>query len=290
MFNVDLKEKYPVLTKYFESIFEKNIERMPNSIIFYGQDILGQYELSKELARILNCKKDKTPECDCFSCSWMKKNQHPDVLTITNIDTKPSGDDSKKVISIKQTQMIKSLLSLNSDFYRVFIMCGAKTENDKWIPTGLNFENFKAEAANSLLKIVEETPEKAVFIFLTNNVSDIISTIVSRSQAFFVSSFKKYDWSFIGTKEIFEDYPNFESNKLFEYSLMFQNALKNYENIFDRCENYLLSVLKMNPKDILLKQRVLEDIKIFEKAKKMYKLEMKPETISEELFLALMRK
>ena len=290
MFTKDLKEKYPFLTEYFDSIFQNNIERFPNSIIFYGQDILSQYELSKEIARILNCKGDKTTECKCFSCNWIKENQHPEVLTITNIDTKPEKDESKTVISIKQTQMIKSILSKNSDFYRVFIMCGAKTENDKWIPTGLNFENFKAEAANSLLKIVEETPEKAVFIFLTNNISDIISTIVSRSQAFFVPSFKKTDFNFNGTKEIFEDYPNYESKKLFQYSGMFQNALKTSENIFDKCENYLLSVLKTNPEDSLLKQRVTEDIKIFEKAKKMYKLGMKPEILSDDLFLALMRK
>lgn len=290
MFNNDLKDKYPFLTEYFGSIFEKNIERMPNSIIFYGQDILGQYELSKEISRILNCKGDKTPECKCFSCKWISEDQHPEVLTITNIDNKPDGDKTKLVISIKQTQMIKSLLSLNSDYYRVFIMCGAKVVNDNWIPTPLNFENFKAEAANSLLKIVEETPEKALFIFLTNNISDIISTIVSRSQAFFVPSSNKGTLSFTGTKDIFEDYPNFNSSKLFEYSGMFQNALKNSENLFDKCENYLLSVLKTNPEDSLLKQRVLEDIKIFEKAKKMYNLEIKPETISEELFLALMRK
>lgn len=286
MFESKLAEQYPFLTEYFASIFEKDTNRMPQSILFWGQDIQAQYNIAKEIARLLNCSENRTENCECLNCRWIRDNSHPSVLTVSNIDSKAENDDSKTVISIKQTHMIKSLLSLNSDFYRVFIMCGAKIENNNWVPTALNFENFKAEAANSLLKIVEETPEKALFIFLANSPSDIISTIVSRSQVFFVPSLNKTGLNNSGVSEIFEDYPNYEPSKLFIYSDMFQKALGASDKIFDRCQNYLLSVLKSG----YSKQRVFEDIKIFERAKSMYQKGIKPELIADDLFLALMRK
>ncbi|MBR1753891.1 hypothetical protein IJ732_03560 [bacterium] len=289
MFEKIISEQYPFLSEYFENILQ-NTNRIPQSILFYGQDIKSQYKFATEIARILNCTGSKDELCQCVNCRWIREKTHPAVLTITNIDSKPQGDETKIVISMKQAQMIKSSLVNTSDNYRVFILCGAKIENEIWTPTGLNFENFKAEAANSLLKIVEEAPKNTIFFFLTNDKSDIIPTILSRSQAFFVPSFNKDKLTFSGVKSIFEDYPNFEASKLFEYSQTLQNSLKLSENIFDKCQNYLLSVLKTNIGNNVVKQRVIEDVKIFEQAKQKYKLGIKPDIIADDLFLALMRK
>lgn len=289
MFSQDISKKYPFLSEYFETIL-KDCEKIPQSILFYGQDISAQYEIAKEIARILNCTGTKDENCECVNCRWIKSKTHPAVLTVTNIDSKPQGDETKTVISIKQTQMVKTMLVNTSDYYRVIIFCGAKNENKEWKPIGLNFENFKAEAANSLLKIVEEAPKRTLFIFLANDKSDIISTIVSRSQVFYVPSFFKESTTISGVKSIFEDYPDYQPAKLFEYSNNFQSILKDYENLFDKCQNYLLSLLKANYNDNLAKQHILEDIKIFEQAKKKYKLSIKPEIIADDLFLALMRK
>lgn len=289
MFDDELFKNYPFLTNYFATIL-KECEKIPQSILFFGQDISAQYSLATEIARILNCTGTKDNTCDCVNCRWIREKSHPAVLTVTNIDSKPQGDETKTVISIKQTQMVKSMLVNTSDNYRVIIFCGAKKENKEWKPVGLNFENFKAEAANSLLKIVEEAPKRTIFFFLANDKSDVISTIVSRSQAFFVPSFNKDSMTTSGVKSIFEDYPNYDSIKLFEYSGNFQNLLKDYDNLFDKCQNYLLSMLKTNLDDRLAKQKIIEDIKIFEEAKKKYKLGIKPDIISDDLFLALMRK
>jgi DNA polymerase III delta prime subunit len=182
------------------------------------------------------------------------------------------------------------MLTTSSDNFRVFILCGANVINNLWTPMGLNFENFKAEAANSLLKIVEESPARTLFIFLSVDKFDIISTIISRSQVFYVPSFNNFSLNFSGVKEIFEDYPNFDTSKLFIYSDIFKKTLENHQNLFDKCQNYLLSILKLNSNDNLLKQRVIEDINIFEKSKQMYKLGIKADILSDDLFLALMRR
>ena len=255
MFKSDLKAKYPFLTEYFESVL--CTDRMPNCILFYGQDIRAQYDFAIEIARLLNCENDGCESCDCYSCKWIEEHRHPAVLTITNRHSKPSDDNTKTVISIKQAQMVKSMLVNTSDCYRVFIFCGANLLDEKnksneevtfdnWTPTGLNYENFKAEAANSLLKIVEESPQNSLFFFLANDKSDIISTIVSRAQNFFVPSLNKVELKTTGAATILDDYPNFNSQNLFEYSQNFQTSLKNSSEIFDRCENYLLAVLKEN--------------------------------------------
>ena len=96
------------------------------SLVLYGQDIIAQYYLAMEIARLLNCQKDGEYNCDCLNCSWIRNNQHPAVLTITKNDNKPSDDTSSKVISIKQTLMINNSLVNSSDYYRVFIFCDSE--------------------------------------------------------------------------------------------------------------------------------------------------------------------
>ncbi|UKI42289.1 MAG: hypothetical protein L6V95_04870 [Candidatus Melainabacteria bacterium] len=43
MFNPILKQNYPFLTDYFETMFSNDVLKIPNSIVFYGLDALAQY-------------------------------------------------------------------------------------------------------------------------------------------------------------------------------------------------------------------------------------------------------
>ena len=104
------------------------------------------------------------------------------------MDNKPADDETKTVISIKQADMIKNSLMTSSEFYRVFIFCD---KDDEGNIRGLNPQNFQEETANSMLKIIEEPNDRIMFIFLTVNKEDIISTIISRSQCFNISKTEK---------------------------------------------------------------------------------------------------
>lgn len=101
----------------------------------------------------------------------------------------------------------------SSDFHRVFIFCDR--DNDDNIQ-GLNKLNFQEEAANALLKTIEEPPSKTTFFFLTRDKEDLISTIISRSQCFFVPSFENTDYNWDNIKDIFENYYEFERGEVFE--------------------------------------------------------------------------
>ena len=97
-----LSDKYPFLTNYFTQALTATNRALPQSILFYGSDFEAQYTLANEIARLLNCKENKTDDCECLNCKWIRENSHPAVLTISRLDNKPDDDDSKTVISIKQ--------------------------------------------------------------------------------------------------------------------------------------------------------------------------------------------
>ena len=109
-----LKEKFPFVSNYFETLINNDLQRFPQSIVFEGLDIIGQYMFSMELARILNCTKDvKKPDCDCINCSWIRDVKHPSVNIVSPINFK--DDASKTVISINQAKKVTSSLRETSD-------------------------------------------------------------------------------------------------------------------------------------------------------------------------------
>lgn len=289
MFAKDLKEKYPFLTEYFEQGIKNTKRAVSHSILFYGQDISIQYNFAIEIARQLNCQKVGSQYCQCINCNWIRNKQHPAVLTISKIDNKPSDDESKTVISVKQSQMIKNSLLNTSDYHRVFIFCDAKMEGENWIPSGLNEVNFQADAANSLLKTIEEPPENTTFFFLTRDKNDLLETIISRSQSFFVPSYDIDNEEYLLIEEYFKNYLNLErKNSLDLAQNLFLLAKENgSEKILDQIENYLLAILKLNLENDSSKNKILSDLKTVENAKNKIKSYVYPQLVLEDMCLNL---
>ena len=277
-----LSNKYPFLTNYFTEIIKDKKNQLPHSILFYGNDIESQYTLSKEIARLINCTKDKSDNCDCLNCKWIKEDSHPAVVTISRIDSKPEDDDSKTVISIKQSALIKESLMTSSEFHRVFIFCD---RDDDGNIAGLNPVNFQAETANSLLKIIEEPQPGTTFIFLTRYIEDVLTTIVSRSQCFFVPSFDLPDKDFSKILWVFDNYWTYERKDIFDISQKLQDLTKELSTIqiLEQIQNHIVSVFKNNPQNMQL----LEHIKEVEIAKSQAKLGIKPANIFDSLCLKL---
>ena len=277
-----LSDKYPFLTNYFTQALSSNTSPLPQSILFYGNDLESQYVLATEIARLLNCKADKSDNCDCLNCKWIKESSHPAVMTISRIDNKPEDDDSKTVISIKQSALIKEALMPASEFHRVFIFCD-KDEDGKI--AGLNRNNFQAETANSLLKIIEEPQPGVTFIFLTRYIDDLLPTIISRSQCFFVPSKDNVTYDFNIIKGYFENYWTFERKDIFDISQKLTNLTKDYTviEILQSIQNYILSTLKANPQ----KTEFINHIKLTEESIEQARLGMKPINIFDNLCLKL---
>ena len=279
-----LSDKYPFLTNYFTEALTAKNRPLPQSILFYGNDLDAQYTLSKEIARILNCKEDKSDHCECLNCKWVRENSHPAIMTISRIDNKPDDDDSKTVISIKQSALIKESLVNASEFHRVFIFCD-RDENGNI--SGLNQQNFQAETANSLLKIIEEPQPGVTFIFLTRYIDDLLSTIISRSQCFFVPAGNNANYDFSSIIGIFDNYWEYERKDVFDISQKLQDISKEIStiSILESIQNYILTILKSNPKQI----EFIKHIEFLEQAKKQAKLGIRPANIFDDLCLKLIK-
>ena len=277
-----LSDKYPFLTNYFTRALTSDSRPLPQSVLFYGNDLESQYILATEAARLLNCKNDKSDNCECLNCKWIREHSHPAVMTISRIDNKPEDDDSKTVISIKQAALIKETLMSASEFHRVFIFCDRDEEGNI---SGLNQTNFQAETANSLLKIIEEPQPGVTFIFLTRYIDDLLPTIISRSQCFFVPSKEGVNYNYDIIKGVFENYWNFERKDIFDLSQKLTDLTKEHTvtEVLQSIQNYILTVLKANPK----RGEFIDHIRLTEESLEQARLGMKPINIFDNLCLKI---
>lgn len=282
----EINEKYPFLMKYFNNGINSTGKSIAHCILFYGSDIQAQYDLALEIARMLNCTGDHTPDCQCLNCKWIRENNHPAVLTISKVDNKPSDDNSKTVISIDQARMVKNDLLVTSDYHRVLIFCDKDKEGNV---AGLNQLNFQADAANALLKTFEEPPSNTTFFFLTKDKSDMITTVVSRAQCFYVPSMQDEDRDFSFVKDAMDGYLELERNEVLDFNDKILDLAKMIEPqiVFTQMQNYIEFLLKANIDNLSLKVKLIADLKAIEKAKQENRLNINIQTIVETLSFKL---
>jgi DNA polymerase-3 subunit delta' len=118
--------------------------------------------LALNLAQALNCDGTELPCGQCRSCQRILEGKHADVT--------PVGLDSKTEIGIDNIRGLQRLANLPpyEGKCKVFIIDDA--------------EYLSTEAANSLLKILEEPPPRVVWLLLTAEERRLLPTIISRCQ------------------------------------------------------------------------------------------------------------
>ncbi len=151
------------------NLLQRSLEngRLAHAYLFVGPRHVGKMTLALNLAQALNCQEEERPCGSCRSCSRIALGHHPDVQVLGR---NHSADAPKKEIGIDQMREIQHAASLRpyEGSYRVFIIDGA--------------EHLSEEAANSLLKTLEEPAADVVFLLLTTDEGLLPSTIVSRCQ------------------------------------------------------------------------------------------------------------
>lgn len=281
-----LSDKYDFLINYFQSLVNNPNRAMFQSVVFYGNDLNTQYEIAQYIARMLNCTNDKSFDCTCRNCNWIRNNEHPAVLTISHIDNKPFDDTSKTVISVKQVQMVKQILLTSSEYYRVFIFCD-KDKDDNI--SGLNNINFQEKTANALLKTIEEPPKNTLFFFLVQEKEDLLSTILSRSQCFYVPNFERESENYDTVKDIIEEYFLSSRRDVFTISQKLLEVSDDKAKILDEIQYYILSVMKSNYDNKSFLTRLIHDVKAVEKAKLQLKAKVLPINVFDNLCLDIIK-
>jgi DNA polymerase-3 subunit delta' len=130
-----------------------------HAYLFVGPKSVGKYTTAIAFARTLLCDDEKG--CGvCRDCSSVSKNIHPDFYNQNSVDS----------IKIKEAREIKSFCSLKpyQAKRRVIVIKDA--------------DRLTTEAANSMLKILEEPEGNTVFVLTTSNIKNIMETIISRCQ------------------------------------------------------------------------------------------------------------
>lgn len=291
-YNNEISQKYPELLKYFENGIKDENKNISHCLLFWGPDIKSQCELALEVARLLNCKKNGNSDCNCINCRWIREQSHPAVKIYTRLDFKESPSSSsddgeskgKKNINIDQAKAIINELSISSDYHRVYIFCD-RDEDGNLLP--LNQINFPEATSNALLKTFEEPPQNTTFIFLTKDKTDIISTVVSRAQSFFVAgkTFENSDYNLV--ENFIQNYWILNRNQVLEFENNLMNLINENDakTIFTQMQNYMLNVIKSNPENKLLFYRLTKDMEAIEEAKKQISLSpaMTNQTVVENL-------
>lgn len=183
-----------------------NSGRIPHAQLFQGPEGCGSLPMAIAYAQYIACK-NRTPEDSCGNCPSCKKFEHfahPDlhfaypVNTSKAVSKNPISDDylnkwrellkenpyfrssqwynhmgienKQGLISKLEGEAIIRKLSLKSfeSEYKFLVL---------WLP-----EKMHAATANMLLKLVEEPPEKTLFLMVAEVPNEVLVTISSRTQ------------------------------------------------------------------------------------------------------------
>ncbi len=305
MINEIFKIKFPFVYNYFSEILKAKASgerEFPQSIILESMDCFDSYYFALELARVLNCMGDKTPNCNCTNCKWIKSYTHPAINNVSQIHFKPDGDDTKIKISVTQAREIEKVLTLSSDYHRFFIFFSSKKDEIQSNKYGfddidfsiepVNMKILNKESANALLKSIEEPPKNTTFVFLVKSREDILPTIVSRSQVFKLSVIPEilnyqdimpylsnyFELDYLSAIELSENILNHISTNNFDSELVLNKIIA-----------YLTDILKANINNIALSEKINRDIGFISEAIKHTRANMQDKIILEALFLKIVR-
>lgn len=155
----------------------KNLQQgnVPHAYLFIGPAHVGKLTLAKAFARMLNCQAETVPCGNCSSCIRIERGKFSDLQIFEPFTEETPGGKQRSVISIETIKDVQKsvFLSPYEGKYKIYIFKDA--------------ERLTPEAANRLLKVLEEPPPYVVFILLTGREQLVLPTIVSRCQKIYLT-------------------------------------------------------------------------------------------------------
>ncbi|MFH0819210.1 MAG: DNA polymerase III subunit delta' [Patescibacteria group bacterium] len=165
-----MKYKWDLIGHFKQRTYlQKQIEsgKISHAYVFVGLKNLGKFKLAKQFANIILCngKDEKKPCGKCINCRQFKKNIHPHFHII-----EPLKNRKTQNIGIEQVRSIIKELSRKSfgNSWQIVIIRQA--------------HNINIQAANAILKTLEEPGKKQIIILLAENFNSLPLTIISRCQ------------------------------------------------------------------------------------------------------------
>jgi len=151
---------YEHLTRVFRRIVGRNA--FHSAYLFHGPSGMGKRKLAQAFAMAIFCRELEDDFCGrCSACLRMKSGAYPDYRVI-----EPDG----ALIKIDQNRemIAEAVLQPYESQKKIFVLDPA--------------ERMRPEAANCLLKVLEEPFSFSIFILITSSPRAILPTIDSRCQ------------------------------------------------------------------------------------------------------------
>ncbi len=230
-------------------------QHVAHAQLFLGKEGSANLALAWAYSKYLNCDNPTdTDSCGkCTSCYRINKLIYPDLhFVFPTANVKPpsqkgkgkdddEGGSSKRYISDDFLVEWRNYLSSNpygslNDWAKSFGLadnkqCNIPVDEGRKIIGKLTLSSFEGKykiliiwlpelmntsAANSILKILEEPPEKTIFLLVSNSIDQMLPTILSRTQIIAVRQFSDNEVeSFIKQK-----YQNIDNQQLAETILI----------------------------------------------------------------------
>ena len=159
--------------------------RLPHALLIHGPRGVGKAALAEQVAQMLLCEGKPKPCGACDACRWFLAGNHPDFRRVepealakipppADPDEEPSAKRAKQPsiqIKIEQVRELADFLYVRSHRggMRVALVHPAEDMNEN--------------AANALLKGLEEPPAGAMFILVSHRPAQLLPTIRSRCVA-----------------------------------------------------------------------------------------------------------
>ncbi|MHA7131002.1 DNA polymerase III subunit [Algoriphagus namhaensis] len=186
---------------------------LAHALLFHGPEGSATLPMALGLASFLYCENPtETDSCGtCAACHRLDKLILPDLnfafpqiarskkeVETEKIDDmanwrkfameQPYGNIHDFVVAMG---MQKKQLNISKDEARKIIQTLSLKSFEGGFKTMMiwGVEHLHPSAANSLLKIIEEPPEKTLFLLITNDPEKLLTTILSRTQKVFVRGF-----------------------------------------------------------------------------------------------------
>lgn len=165
-----------ILNDYLKEV---SLDKIKNAYLLICEKQSETISLSKEFLLKLFCI-NKTACKECSSCRRVLSNNHPDVMNITPQGKTVRVDDVRDAISFANIRAYEG-------GYKAIVINNA--------------ELLSEGAQNCLLKVIEEPPQKTVFLLLTRTKKSILPTVMSRAATIIVEPINKGELRDILVKE-----------------------------------------------------------------------------------------
>lgn len=155
-----------------------------NALLLSGPARVGKLGLALAVAAAQNCS--GTPgiggeACgSCPSCLALAAGAHPDVLRVEPRATTATGKAARRKL-IPIGAILDARDKTHEYETHVYEFLEVRPTHRRRVVIVVGAEYLGPEAANALLKLVEEPPHGALFLFLAEDVRAVLPTIVSRS-------------------------------------------------------------------------------------------------------------